>query len=604
MIFVQDNRFSAVDYHLGETCGDQSMLRFINKQSDKSEALSALRRARLVLNYIRFVFSIALGWLMFSGAASAQIINIETFGNGPYPGPPLSGNQTTYTYNAPAQPANYPNILMDGDYVLATDSQQGFTAWSSIGDNTTGTGYMMLVNADDNQSGEFYRATVPLTANTSFDFLTNIVNVNSQGDFDFCTTNQGGLVLPDVTMQIEDLSGNIIATIDTGPIPFNPNPEWDEYSVTFSTDAQTSAVQVVLINNSVGGCGNDLAIDDITFRVAITIDAIDDTVTVANTDVTQPAVLVLGANDTIDGNPLPGTELYFTAIGSTLPSVLTLDENTGEVGVLAGTPEGTYTFEYEVCETSNRFNCDTATATVVVAFPPPEADLVTVKSLVSANPNPNEGDVVTFQIEVSNNGTSDATGVSLTDLLPAGLTATAANGTVSAGTYNATTGLWSLGDLADGDSETLTIEGTVDAGQSGNAITNTLVSTATGDQIDPTMIGDDLTETVTVAIPDPSLTMTKVADSEGPHQAGDVVTYTYTVTNDGNQVITDVVISDSHNGSDPAPTPGNETLLTDVAPFGDSTDAGTDNSWDALAPGDTVVFTGTYTVTAADVANL
>ena len=580
------------------------MLRVINKQSDKIKTSLVLRQFDVFLRNLRFLLSLALGWLLFSGLASAQIINIETFGDGAYPGPPLSANQTTYLYNAPAQPANFPNILQDGKYVIATDTQQGFTAWASIGDNTTGTGYMMLVNADDNQSGEFYRATVPLTANTAFDFLTNIVNVNSQGDFDFCTTNQGGLVLADVTLQIEDLSGNIIASTDTGPIPFDPNPQWDEYALTFSTDAQTTAVQVVMINNSVGGCGNDLAIDDITFRVAITIEALDDTVTVANTDVTQTAVLVLGANDTLDGNPLPGTELYFTAIGSSLPSGITLDENTGEVGVLAGTPEGTFTFEYEVCETINRFNCDTATATIVVAFPPPEADLVTVKSLVSANPNPNEGDVVTFQIEVSNNGTSDATGVSLTDLLPAGLTATAANGSVSAGTYNATTGLWSLGNLADGVSETLTIEGTVDAGQSGNAITNTLASTATGDQNDPTTTGDDLSETVTVAIPDPSLTMTKVADSEGPHQAGDVVTYTYTVTNDGNQVITDVGISDSHNGSDPAPTPGNETLLTDVAPFGDTTDAGTDNSWDALAPGDTVVFTGTYTVTAADVANL
>jgi len=98
--------------------------------------------------------------------------------------------------------------------------------------------------------------------------------------------------------------------------------------------------------------------------------------------------------------------------------------------------------------------------------------------------------------------------------------------------------------------------------------------------------------------------MTKVADSEGPYQAGDVVTYTYTVTNDGNQVITDVVISDSHNGSDPAPVPGNEALLTDVTPIGDSTDAGTNNSWESLAPDDTVVFTGTYTITAEDVVSL
>ena len=68
--------------------------------------------------------------------------------------------------------------------------------------------------------------------------------------------------------------------------------------------------------------------------------------------------------------------------------------------------------------------------------------------------------------------------------------------------------------------------------------------------------------------------------------------------------IRDVAISDTHNGSDPAPVPGNETLLTDAAPTGDSTDATTDNSWDVLGPGDTLTFTGTYTITQTDAKNL
>ncbi len=527
-----------------------------------------------------------------------------------------------------------------------------------------------------------------------------------------------------------------------------------------------------------------------------------------------------------------------------------------------------------------------------------DVDLVTVKNLSSASATPNVGDTVTFEIEVSNNGVGEATGVSLTDLIPAGLTATGANGTVSSGSYDAGTGLWTLGTLADGASATLRIEGTVDAGQGGNTITNTLASAALGDQTDSTTDGDDLIETVTVTIPAtpvveavdndftttaitpgfggvtasifdndtlndatftptdvtvtviddgslfgavinadgtidipatiapgiyelvyeicdvndssncdiaiatiaiqsvvanahinpsvcgaflsqswivhgklnlhdsevqigsgdfatdpylylpierdaegriltyfgsndgtdsgtvltpalaevstsqntaadhesdfqvivyrlegapgttltanfnsraeqdytgywiedtagnvisasdfqfttgtsgiggvgeelplsftapadgiaylhvaifdpsaffgkpvidnyecpaPSLSMTKVADNPGPHKAGDVVTYTYTVTNDGNQIIENVAITDTHNGSDPAPIPGNETLLTDAAPIGDSTDAGPNNSWDVLAPGDAIVFTGTYTVTAEDVDTL
>jgi len=81
-------------------------------------------------------------------------------------------------------------------------------------------------------------------------------------------------------------------------------------------------------------------------------------------------------------------------------------------------------------------------------------------------------------------------------------------------------------------------------------------------------------------------------------------TYTYTITNDGNRNIQDVSINDTHNGSDPAPVPGSEALLTDAAPAGDSTDATADGSWDILAPGDAITFTGTYIVTQADVDSL
>jgi uncharacterized repeat protein (TIGR01451 family) len=128
-------------------------------------------------------------------------------------------------------------------------------------------------------------------------------------------------------------------------------------------------------------------------------------------------------------------------------------------------------------------------------------DLVTVKSLASGDSTPEEGDTVTFQITVTNNGGSDATGVFLTDFLPAGLTATANNGTTSQGTYFSSDGVFGIGDLAVGETATLILEGTVDAGQGGNTITNTTTA-ATGEQVDPSTAGDDLDESVVV---DPQL---------------------------------------------------------------------------------------------------
>jgi len=158
------------------------------------------------------------------------------------------------------------------------------------------------------------------------------------------------------------------------------------------------------------------------------------------------------------------------------------------------------------------------------------ADLVTTKTLSPGiSPTPFEGDTVSFDITVTNNGSGAATSIIVLDSLPAGLTADANNGATSGtgdangGTYDAATGEWSTGSLPDGGTATLTLSGTVDAGQAGNTITNTLLEGAISVSVDPTTAGDDLTESVTVqALPDPSLSMTKVADNPGPHAEGDV----------------------------------------------------------------------------------
>jgi len=235
---------------------------------------------------------------------------------------------------------------------------------------------------------------------------------------------------------------------------------------------------------------------------------------------------------------------------------------------------------------------------------PPEADLVTVKTLAaSSSATPFVGDIVTYDITVTNNGPDIAENVTLTDALPAGLTATGNNGQVTNGTYAGSD--WTIPALPVGQSATLTLEGSVDAGQEGNVITNTLNAPAASDAVDLSMAGDDLTESITVQDPQPSLSMEKAADSAGPFTIGDVVTYTYTITNDGDTIIRNIAITDTHNGSGPPPTPSNETLLADNGVTGDSTDTtAADGTWDVLAPGDVISFTGSYTITQTDAETL
>ena len=214
--------------------------------------------------------------------------------------------------------------------------------------------------------------------------------------------------------------GLCLASVDTGDIPFDPNPQWEEFELVFTTPVSTDSVEVVLINNSIGGCGNDLAIDDITFRVAVTIEASDDNALVTNTDTPQNDVLFLGANDTLNGAALPGTENYSVAAGSTLPSVLSLDVSTGAVDVAAGTPSGTYSFEYQVCETANQFNCDTATATVIVDLPNPAAGFCPVGQSAFSG----EFYVVSASVDSSTGGQPNNLNGALGAPLPEGTTVT------------------------------------------------------------------------------------------------------------------------------------------------------------------------------------
>ena len=158
--------------------------------------------------------------------------------------------------------------------------------------------------------------------------------------------------------------------------------------------------------------------------------------------------------------------------------------------------------------------------------------MITVKTLASGTSTPAEGDTVTFDIEVTNDGPNAATNVDLTDLLPSGLTATAGNGAITQGTYDATSGVWSIGSIANGASATLTLEGTVNVGSGGATILN-VTTAATGDQPDPTTIGDDLTESVGSINDADLVTVKSLASGDQTPAEGDTVSFEIEVTNNG-----------------------------------------------------------------------
>src|SRR5690606_34562427 len=87
------------------------------------------------------------------------------------------------------------------------------------------------------------------------------------------------------------------------------------------------------------------------------------------------------------------------------------------------------------------------------------ADLSLTKTVNNATPI--VGSQVIFEVVVTNSGPQDATGIEVTDFLPDGYTYNSF--TATTGTYNSTTGLWTVGTLTTGQSVSLQIIATVNA---------------------------------------------------------------------------------------------------------------------------------------------
>src|SRR3990167_11040274 len=102
--------------------------------------------------------------------------------------------------------------------------------------------------------------------------------------------------------------------------------------------------------------------------------------------------------------------------------------------------------------TSNK-TC-TATFNLVAT---PIANLSVLKT--SDKSTANTGDTVNYTITVTNNGPDNATGVILVDVLHAGLNLVSY--TTSLGNYATSTGIWTIGNLNNASSTTMTIVATI-----------------------------------------------------------------------------------------------------------------------------------------------
>ena len=141
----------------------------------------------------------------------------------------------------------------DGFYTItnSTSSWGSFAVnWANISDNSSDpNGYMMVVNAS-HTPGLFYEQEVDgLCENTLYVFSADVFNL----------ITGVGPIKPNVSFLLD---GAVF--YETGDIP--TNAQWITYGFTFTTDPGQTSVTLALRNNAPGGSGNDLALDNISFR--------------------------------------------------------------------------------------------------------------------------------------------------------------------------------------------------------------------------------------------------------------------------------------------------------------------------------------------------
>jgi large repetitive protein len=208
-----------------------------------------------------FLFFIQKTYAQCTGSLGDPVTKINFGAGATNPGSALATGITNYPFVTAACPN-------DGFYTVRNSTSGCFSSWHTLTeDHTPGdaNGQMMIVNAA-NTAGEFYKQTISgLCPGTGYELSAYVVNLLRSTA---CTSNPNRF--PKLTFQIESTSGTILGTFNTPNVPtligtsdITPS-QWSRYALFFTSNASTVVLKI--INNAPGGCGNDLALDDIEFR--------------------------------------------------------------------------------------------------------------------------------------------------------------------------------------------------------------------------------------------------------------------------------------------------------------------------------------------------
>jgi len=275
--------------------------------------------------------------------------------------------------------------------------------------------------------------------------------------------------------------------------------------------------------------------DPFDYTLVVTNDGPADATGLDVTDDVPPGLTVLGAN-----SPGPGScSFSANTVSCTRAALVNAASWTIVVNVVASStdPGTTYANTASVSGSEIDLNpvndSDTEDTTVTTVA---NLSIAKTDSVDPADP----GDAVDYTLVVSNAGPANATNVTVTDTVPAGITVTGVSTGAGSCSFVGNDVTCTLGTLANGGTWTVVVHAAVDASNPGGVFTDT--ASVDADQVDRIPGDDTDTEDTTVnTIADLGIVKT---DSADPLQPGDAFSYTLTVTNHGPADATGVHITD------------------------------------------------------------
>ena len=299
-----------------------------------------------------------------TATTTGSVLNNDRLnGNVPTAGPTGTVSITNVTPATPIRGGNVPSLDVNtGKITVPANTPAGTYTISykiceaaNTGNCTTTTVAVKVVTPTLTVTSD----NTTVTPSTSTQTIPSILDNDSIGGVVTPTAGPGG----NVTMTVTNPSGTTVPNMNpnTGVITIPGNTPAGSYTITYSY------CEVLNPSNCTG-----------TKTVVVTVGAatltvVSDTITVGNGVTTQTVGNIL-TNDSLGGNtptagPTGSVTLTVTTPATSINGgkVPTLNVNTGDVVVPAGTPSGTYTITYKECESLNpSSNCKTETVVVKV----------------------------------------------------------------------------------------------------------------------------------------------------------------------------------------------------------------------------------------------